>query len=210
MKHTSGIIFISLLFIACNTQSQSARSPKGYDLNHPVKYNMPEDLLEISGITFNNGDPNMLYAEQDEDGNVYTVKPGSYNVKQTKFGKSGDYEDIAITGNQVIMLRSDGKLYTFPFTDLQKPETSNVKDFKDLLPQGEYEGMYAEGQSVYVLCKHCSIEKTRKQTTVFTLNLSADGSLQKSGQHTIDVKQIEKLAGGKKIAFHPSALTRNK
>ncbi len=209
MKRLSFLLLIALLFTGCNTQPQGYRSPKGYDLNHPVKYNMPEDLLEISGIAFHNGNPDTLFAEQDEKGNLYYLKPDSYDVQKTKFGKSGDYEDVAITNGQVIMLRSDGTLYTFSFTDIKKPETSNAKEWSNLLPKGEYEGMYAEGQSVYVLCKHCSIEKTSKTSTVFGLTLAADGSLKNTAQYTIDVRQIEKLAGLSKLPFHPSGLSKN-
>lgn len=215
MKHLPGPILLCFIIITCLfyikcTGQQKSRSPKGYDLNNPVKYNMPEALHEISGIAFNKGNPDMMFAEQDEEGELFYFKPGSMNVKQIKFGQGGDYEDVAITNNQVIMLRSDGVLFTFPL-DLKKAEATNVKQLDNLLPKGEYEGMYADdsNQSVYVLCKHCSIEKTSKTNTVFTLKLSTDGSLKNAGQHTIDVGRISKLAGVKKLNFHPSGLSKN-
>ena len=46
-------------------------------------------------------------------------------------------------------------------------------------------------------------------STVFSLKLSVDGSLKNAGQFNIDVKKIEELTGKKKIAFHPSALSKN-
>ena len=200
---------VAFLLAGC-TGNKSYQGPNEYDLNTPVKYNMPEDLLEISGIAFNKGNPDTLYAEQDEQGELFYFKPGSNKINQLKFGKSGDYEDVVVSNGWVIMLRSDGTLFTFPLTDLKKAETNSNKQ-QDLLPKGEYEGMYADdvSQSVYVLCKHCSIEKTSKTTTIFNLKLSADGSLQSSGQSTIDVKKIEELTGGNKISFHPSALAKN-
>ena len=170
---------------------------------------MPEALHEISGVAFNKGNPDMMFAEQDEEGELFYFKPGSMDVKQIKFGRGGDYEDVAIINNQVIMLRSDGVLFTFPL-DLTKAEATNVKQLGNLLPKGEYEGMYADdNQSVYVLCKHCNIEKASKTSTVFTLKLSADGSLKSAGQHTIDVGRISELAGLKKMTFHPSGLSKN-
>jgi uncharacterized protein YjiK len=203
------ILITCLLFIKCTGQ-QKIRSPKGYDLNKPVKYNMPDNLTEISGIAFNKGNPDTIFAEQDEEGELFYFKPGNKNVQHIKFGKSGDYEDVAISNNQVIMLRSDGVLFTFPL-DLKTTEVTNAKEWNNLLPQGEYEGMYADesDQSVYVLCKHCSIEKSSKICTVFNFKLSDDGSLKSIGQNTIDVKKIEELTGKKKIAFHPSALSKN-
>ena len=190
-------------------QKKSSVSPAGYDLNKPVKYNMPDVLTEISGIAFNQGDPNILYAEQDEEGVLFALKPGSQDSKQTRFGGSGDYEDIALINDMVIMLRSDGTFFTFQLSGA-KGATVISKKQKDLLPQGEYEGLYGDRDgSVYALCKHCSIEKTSKTTTVFTLKAATDGTLTNAGQNTIDVKKIEQLAGTKKISFHPSALAKN-
>ncbi|MDO3640848.1 SdiA-regulated domain-containing protein [Mucilaginibacter sp. L3T2-6] len=201
---------ICLFCIHCTgQQKRKSPSPAGYDLNKPVKYNMPDALTEISGIAFNQGDPNVLYAEQDEEGVLFYFKPGSNNLKTIRFAGHGDYEDVAISNQQVVMLRSDGKLYTFPLTGLKNSEVDAVKQ-KDLLPGGEYEGLYGDNDgSIYALCKHCSIEKTSKTTTIFTLKLAADGTLSDAGQNTIDVKKIEQLLGAKKIAFHPSALAKN-
>lgn len=205
----SFVAITCLLCVNCTGQ-QNIRSPKGYDLSKPEKYNMPDNLTEISGIAFHKGNPDTLFAEQDEKGELFYFKPGSNNFQHIKFGKSGDYEDVAISNNQVIMLRSDGVLFTFPL-DLKTPEITNAKEWNNLLPQGEYEGMYADesSQLVYVLCKHCSIEKSSKTCTVFTLKLAADGSLKSEGQTAIDVKKIEELTGKKKIAFHPSGISKN-
>lgn len=202
---------LTLLIIlnSCADQ-QPTKSPDGYDLNNPVKYNMPDALTEISGIAFNQGNPDTLYAEQDEDGLLFYFPLGANEINQLKFGKSGDYEDIAISNNWIIMLRSDGTLFTFPLKNLKNGETSSIKQ-DDLLPQGEYEGMYADeaGQSVFVLCKHCSVDKASKTATVFNFRLSEDGSLKNAGQSSIDVRKIAELAGLDKISFHPSALAKN-
>jgi uncharacterized protein YjiK len=202
-----------LLCIKCTGRQKAngaGSSPAGYDLSQPAKYNMPDNLTEISGIAFNQGNPDTMYAEQDEKGELFHFKPGSSDVQHVKFGKSGDYEDLAISNGQVIMLRSDGTLYTFPLKDLTNAEIA-TKQQDNLLPQGEYEGLYADDtdQSVYVLCKHCSMEKSSKTSTVFNLKLSADGSLKSAGQFDIDVKKIGELAGKKIGAFHPSALSKN-
>jgi len=216
MRNMFKPLYLFILFSVClccinctGQQKKSTPSPSGYDLNRPVKYNMPDVLTEISGIAFNQGDPGLLYAEQDEDGVLFAIKPGLTDSKQTRFGSGGDYEDIAITNGIVIMLRSDGTFFTFPLADTKNAEVKSKKQ-KDLLPAGEYEGMYADKDgSVYALCKHCSIEKTSKTTTVFTLKLTAEGMLSTAGQNTIDVKKIEQLTGTKKISFHPSALAKN-
>ncbi|EHQ30614.1 SdiA-regulated domain-containing protein [Mucilaginibacter paludis] len=186
-------------------------SPPGYDLNKPVKYNMPESLHEISGIAFHHGKPDSLYAEEDEDGKVYYMHLGDPKVNHSRFGKAGDYEDITILGEQVVMLRSDGVFFVFPFNGLRNPEIKNVQKWNYILPSGEYEGLFGDEKNnqLYVLCKHCSDDNTAKSSSGYIFKLLPDGSVKQSGQFNINVKEIEALTGTKKIAFHPSAITKN-
>ncbi|WP_255496325.1 SdiA-regulated domain-containing protein [Mucilaginibacter sp. FT3.2] len=186
-------------------------SPKGYDLNKPVKYYMPDELLEISGIAFKDGKGDSVYAEQDEDGKVYYLKLGEKKVNYTTFGKKGDYEDIAICRNQVIVLRSDGVLFSFPFNQVRSREAAGVQKLNNLLPTGEYEGMYADEKTglLYVLCKHCADDKTTKNSSGYILALQPNGTLKQSGAFNVDVTAIQKLTDKKKISFHPSALAKN-
>lgn len=172
---------------------------------------MPNSLYEISGITFNGINDDTIYAEQDEEGVLFYFKPGSKTILQTKFGKKGDYEDVAICNKTVIMLRSDGTLYTFPLSQTHYNRADSVKEWASLLPAGEYEGLYADAAAnkLYVLCKHCSDEKTSRQGGGSIFSVGADGALSPSGSFDIRVKEIEKLAGQNKIAFHPSAIARN-
>lgn len=202
---------LSGISCANKADNNNGGSPKGYDLNKPVKYNMPDALTEISGIAFYQGKPDMIFAEQDEDGNVYSFKLGDKQVTTSKFGKKGDYEDIAICHNQVVLLRSDGVLFTFPFSEVKKPEIANVKKQQGILPTGEYEGLYADEKSglLYVLCKHCADDRTTKTSSVYVLALQADGSVKQSGGFSINIKEIEKIINKKRISFHPSALTKN-
>jgi hypothetical protein len=66
------LLLIGLVSSSCSqTKSKGDKSPAGYDLGNPVKYEMPTELLEISGIAFNQGDNSVVYAEQDEDGHIF-------------------------------------------------------------------------------------------------------------------------------------------
>ncbi|HEY9196517.1 MAG TPA: SdiA-regulated domain-containing protein [Mucilaginibacter sp.] len=186
-------------------------SPDGYDLNRPVKYNMPDELLEISGIAFNNGRSDTLYAEQDEEGKVFYFKPGDTQVRHCKFGKKGDYEDIAICRGRVIILRSDGVLFSFPLSQVRNKDAANVQELNGLLPKGEYEGMYADEKTglLYILCKHCADDRTTKYSSGYILALQANGALKQSGNFGVDVKAIAGAAGEKHLSFHPSGLAKN-
>lgn len=200
-----------ILSTACSQNPKDFGSPQGYNMNKPKKIVMPPSLHEISGIAFNKGNSDTIYAQQDEEGRLFFLKPGDRRAVSYKFGKHGDYEDVAICNNYVILLRSNGALYTFPLSDIHGEESDNVKELKDLLPKGEYEGMYADENRnlLYVLCKQCANEKTSKTAKGYILQLAGDGMIAQSSSFTFDVKDVETLAGAKKINFHPAALAKN-
>jgi len=204
------LLGMAMLFTACS-RNKVFKSPKGYDLNNPQRIIMPASLHEISGITFYQGRTDTVYAEQDEDGRLFYLKPGDKKAESFHFGKHGDYEDVAICNGYVIMLKSDGKLYTFPMTDIHGTETDHVVEWKDLLPQGEYEGMYADetNRLIYILCKHCQDEKTTKIAQGYIFQLSNDGKISQSSSFVVNIQDVEALTGEKKINFHPSALGHN-
>ena len=187
-------------------------SPTGYDLNKPQKFSMPDDLEEISGIAFHNGDASTLYAEEDESGRVYYLKQPDYKKAQySTFKDSGDFEDMAICGDEVIMLQSKGRLYTFPLAETSAPKVAHVQRFENMLPKGEFEGLYADQKTkqIYVMCKHCDMDKTSKQTSGFIFQLGADGKLTQTDKFKINVKHIADQVSDPKINFHPSAIAQN-
>jgi uncharacterized protein YjiK len=216
MANKSKLNFVFFLFAlftvsSCDSQKQNFTSPPGYDLNNPKRYKMPDILKEISGIAFNQGNSDILYAEEDENGKVFHFKLGDDRISVSHFGKRGDFEDIAICNHYVIMLRSDGVLFTFPVSETEKKEAAGVKVFEGILPAGEYEGLSAIDSvgKIFVLCKHCSDEKTQKWGGGTILQMDATGNLIISGNFEINIKQIDQASGSHKINFHPSALAKN-
>jgi uncharacterized protein YjiK len=210
---TRWLIFVCacLMFMSCESQQQKFSSPPGYDFSKPRRYKMSVELKEISGIAFNSGMNDTLYAEEDENGKIFHFKLGDKDIQTTRFGKRGDFEDIAICNGYFILLRSDGVLFTFPLSESRQREAQQVKSFEGLLAGGEYEGLASDEKTgkVFVLCKHCSNEKTRKAGGGTILQIDASGNLTTSGEFEINVKEIDAIAGTRKINFHPSALARN-
>lgn len=206
-KHFLAISFI--IFLSCSAKDGKYGSPKGFDLTNPEKFSMPDALTEISGITFYKGNNDILYAEQDEEGKLFWLHLGDNKADHVKFEKKGDYEDIAILNEQVILLRSDGVLFSFPLSEIHQEEIANTKKWEGLLPEGEFEGLYADDNQLYVLCKHCKDDETTKAINAYMLLMQPDGSFKQNGNGTIDVKTIEKLAGENKFKFHPSAFAKS-
>ncbi len=185
------------------------KSSLPYDLANPVKYNMPQNLFEISGIVFHNGDPKEVFAIQDEDGDLFHLGLTDKESKFTKFGGKGDYEDVAILNNTVIVLKSNGELHSFPISEINKPDVANVVKTKDLIPKAEYEGLAADEKAglVYVLTKEIKKNKS-DQTNIYAFKY-ADGKFTASGTFALPYQEIADLSGEAKIKFRPSALAKN-
>ena len=112
-------------------EKDTPQESKEYDLETPDRFNMPESLFEISGITFNKGKNDTVYAIQDEEGKLFRL---AWDVKvqyHTKFGKKGDYEDVTIVNDRAVILKSNGVLYTFPLSEAQFEEPADVKKLKN-------------------------------------------------------------------------------
>ena len=205
---------IIVLLSSCNQPAKNTNTNMfagHYDLTSPQVFNLPDQLKEISGIAFLNGNSNLVYAEQDEAGSVYTFHLGSENVSEIKFGKRADYEDVQICNGYMIILKSDGTLYTFSAEQAKKTNTeAAAQEFKNILPKGEYEGLYADNKTnqLYVLCKRCR-EKKSLVTSVYEIAMDAAGNLKPANVLSIDVKKIAALAGKKRVSFMPSALAKN-
>jgi len=203
------IPLLLISFWGCISSPQGIPSPPGYDLENPERFTMPASLLEISGITFYNGNSDTVYAIQDEEGKVFRLAWKEKIQQHVKFGKKGDYEDVAILKDNIIVLKSNGDLYLMPFSEAVYEEAENVREVKRLLPPGEYEGMYADNASgnLYVLCKNCATDNSKSAVTGYIL--SNVDSLHAAGNFKIDVSEIKAIAGKVKRGFRPSGLAQN-
>jgi len=210
-KYLLHLFLFTTAIAACSQKASKYTSPAGYKLDKPEKYIMPASLLEISGITFKDGNSNILYAAQDEEGKVFYLKPGDAKAQHTKFGKNGDYEDIAICRDKVIVLKSDGSLYAFPFSEIGRPEAVNVKEYKNMLPHGEYEGLFYDNltNQLYVLCKICRDADASSTATGYILSVTAHGTIEQQGSFSISVKEIAAMAKKEKMMFQPSAFAQH-
>ncbi|MEO6729582.1 MAG: SdiA-regulated domain-containing protein [Ferruginibacter sp.] len=202
------VVVTLLLFDGC-TQRVAVETPAGYDLARPEVLKMPASLNEISGIAFNSGSPDTIYAEQDEEGRLFYFPTASLDVKHKKFGKKGDYEDIAISHGTIVILRSDGGLISFP---LNLTTDEEITDAKELLPNGEYEAMYADETAglLYVLCKDCQTDNAAKSITGYILAMAPGKDIELKGNFQVNTKNIATKLNEKKIMLRPSALAKNK
>jgi len=105
----SVLILVGLLWLAFENPYLNPRLEKE---NYTVirKWEMPEELDEISGITWVG--KSRLACVQDEEGIIFIYDLASNAVEKTvNFSKSGDYEGIAVVDSTAFVLRSDGELF---------------------------------------------------------------------------------------------------
>jgi hypothetical protein len=214
MKYQRLIMLAAVLWatagiIGCASGQEEVKMPKEYNLDKPERFAMPESLLEISGISFYKGNNDTVYAIQDEEGKLFRLAWGNKKQYHVKFGKSGDYEDVSILRDRVVVLKSNGSLYSFPFSDAIYEEIDSVQEWPRLLPEGEYEGMFGDENPglLYILCKNCKVDD-KDNVTGYIYQLG-DSSLTPAGQFNVDVESIKPFSGKVKKGFRPSALAKN-
>jgi hypothetical protein len=201
------LFFIAVALCCCNDPVKNYTSPAGYDLTSPEKKNLPEALLEISGISFGPAASDTLYAVNDEDGSLFAVSISANNTQysKTRFAKSGDYEDIAFYRGKWVVLKSNGTLLCFSTYSIGNADSIAV--YKDMLPQGEYESMAVAGDTLYVLCKSCPADDPASGGTG---SISAY-AITESGGGLAMIRSISIALSGitKDRAFRPSAMALN-
>lgn len=213
MNKLFSIFLCAIALTACSQTSKQNESPAGYDFNAPVKYDMVTDLKEISGNTFYPGDASTIYAIQDEDGKLfYWNVADPKNVHHVKFGKHGDYEDVAMNKDYVIVLRSDGVLFTFPFSGIKADSLHSVNEWKGIISAAEYESMYFDRNSekLIILCKNCNVDAGKSGgITGYQLQLKEDGKPVLTGNFKINTEGVTSAKGKIKGRIKPSALAFN-
>lgn len=199
--------FLFFLFTNCDQQNKSKSnfvSPPGYDINKPEKIKVKEILDEISGIVYDK-ERNTLMAVDDEQGRLYSIDLAStFNYKLTRFAPGGDYEDLAFTGKEWFVLKSNGELYLAKniFTD-----SATHEKFPFPEKGNEFEGLYYDhsSNSLWLLCKSCMADKNKKVVSLYAFDV-ATRQFKQDVVWQLDVKKIKEQLSLKDLDFKPSAI----
>ena len=140
-----------------------------YDLNNPDWYQvLPVDLNEISGFTVNEeGDGG--WAVNDEVGNLYPFALVEGLMGQPfQFAGRGDYEGIEIVGDEVVVARSDGRLFRVRQGKIKEVESALDYDY-------DIEGLALDGarSRLLVACKGKAGpgKAFKRQRAIYSLSL---------------------------------------
>ncbi|MCB2409732.1 SdiA-regulated domain-containing protein [Hymenobacter lucidus] len=90
-----------------------ADAPTTYDWQQPTAtYALPKELQEISGVALLSGQ--RLGCIEDQTGSIHIYNLATKKIESTlRFGKKGDYEDLARLKNGWLVLSSDGTLFKY-------------------------------------------------------------------------------------------------
>ncbi|CAN5433181.1 hypothetical protein BH10BAC2_BH10BAC2_47540 [soil metagenome] len=201
-------VCLLFLFVNCNDQNKNKSafvSPPGYNINKPEKIKIKETLNEISGIVYSN-DGNALLAVDDEQGKIFNIDlTNNSDYTLSKFAPNGDYEDLAYTGKEWFVLKSNGELYLAKniFTD-------SVTHEKFPFPEkgNEFEGLYYDDASncLWLLCKSCAADNDKKEVSIYAFDV-ATRQFKPGAVWQIDVNKIKEQLSLKQLSFKPSAIS---
>jgi hypothetical protein len=195
------------LFLSCNAFNREDKqygTPGGYNLAEPTRYRVRQSMQEISGIVMA-PDEHHILSINDEEGKIYSIDVDADKAYPTsKFDKSGDYEDLATTGTDWFVLKSNGNLYHINgmFTD-----TVDATHYKmPLSGKREFESLYfdARDSSLVAVCKNCEDDKREGFTTAYRFRLNTM-EYDTVPAYRINVADIARLIGGDVGHFRPSA-----
>ena len=149
-----------------------------YRLDKPdSEYKLPGYLEEISGLSYYQ--EAQLACVQDEKAVIYIVElRKDLKITPYKFGKDGDFEDIAVLDQTAYVLRNDGRI--FRVKDFRRGK-NNVEKFETGLSEiNDTEGLAYDplSNSLLIACKGLpSIEKDNPYSgsrAVYRFDLTAN------------------------------------
>lgn len=178
-----------------------------YDFSNPIVINLPQALNEISGLAYYPKDTS-VFAIIDEDGLLFKISLNDpQNIKEWKFDKKRDYEDLVLIDSIFYVLVSDGDIVTVKF-DKDNNIIADKTPFKMLESKGnEFEILYKSADSGYLtlICKECKVD-SKNTISSFYFNYIDTTGYEKG--HVYDLSPWNEKEGDKKH-LKPSAAAIN-
>lgn len=178
----------------------------GYNFFKPTKtYEMPSLLREISGIALK--DAETMYCVQDELGAIFEFNMEKTVITQLhRFSDIGDFEDLTIANNSLLILRSDGLLFSYDTKNKQTKESTMLA-----LNSLDIEGLCHWNNELYLASKAAQINQDKDKRSIFKIDKT---KLHKPEIYLeIDIVAIRNYIAAKykglnasDIQFNPSAL----
>ena len=200
------ILGLSLFaFVACNYQEGSQQPlPEGmqeeatvhYDLDNPdIVYDLPANLNEISGISIYQ--ESKIACIQDEHAIIYIFCTQEEKISSIiDFGKSGDYEDLAVLGENAYVLRSDGAIIMI--NNFEDNQRKVIEIETQLKARNDTEGLVYDinTNSLLIACKETPSLITKNHyegfKAIYRFDLKNDRLIEEP-EYLLDLSSIDKV-----------------
>jgi len=192
-------ILVFLVLVQCKNGPGSEKKINGYNFASPESsIILPAVLREVSGIIMT--EPGILACVQDENGIVYFYDLEMKKItKQINFGQNGDYEGIALAGDTVYVLRSDGLVYAI---EDFRSDNFKVVSYKTEIPSKDNEGICYDSLNnrLLIACKGKTGkgDLSKDERYIFGFDL-ATGRLSRDPVYSFDMKELLDFAAVKEI-----------
>ena len=209
-KFLKGLYYIlgSLVIftISCKPKKYVYKSPPHYNFAQPLPFKLDIKLKEISGIVWDTHKDQFI-AHNDELGQVYFLdrSAGAIMGQPFIFNESkGDYEDIAMVGPDIYVLRSDGAIFKIGIDSSGKRNSTDLGKI-GLSDKNDFEAFYydAEKKALIMICKNCDSDD-KKIVSAFAYYPDSIGFVTKP-VYQIDAAKIKALSPRETSKFQPSA-----
>lgn len=158
--------------VLVNESPKVIQSTLAYNYENPEILVLDKTLVEISGLAYKD-ELDGLLTHNDEKGIVYEIsKDDGSIIKESRFGKKGDYESIEFYDHKYVVCTSSGNLH------LYDPVTKRTEKIKtSLSSKNDIEGMCLSTDNKFLLlaCKGQSLEKSKskKLKAVYAFDLQS-------------------------------------
>jgi uncharacterized protein YjiK len=195
-------IFIS----SCKPKKYVYQSPPHYNFSKPLDFRLDIHLREISGIVWDNQSDQFI-AHNDEKGQIYFLDRSAGAIIGEAFvftPEKGDYEDIAVIGKDVYVLRSDGAIYKIGMDSSGKRNSVDLGKI-GLSDKNDFETLYydADKKALVMVCKNCESDD-KKTVSAYAYYPDSIGFVTKP-LYQIDAAKIKELSPRETSKFQPSA-----
>lgn len=170
------------------------------------RWEMPEILREISGISYL--DKNRIACIQDETGTIYIYNTTSNKIeKEIHFTSAGDFEDLAIAGETIYVIRADGKLFEITNFNSASPDIQEYST--GLTIKNDVESLHFDAKTNRLLLMGKAADPDNNhQKQIYAFDLKSKSRVKQPFMsiNTRD-KENENNKGSKRGFFKPSALS---
>jgi uncharacterized protein YjiK len=203
-------VFFAVTLMSCKGIGKKKEFPdaKMYDFSNPVVIKLPVALDEISGIAYYPKDTS-VFAIIDEDGLLFKIPiMNPTAIKQWRFDKKRDYEDVVLIDSTFYVLVSNGDIETIHFKgDSIYTEKSDFSTHSKKV--NEFESLYFNSDSgnLVMVCKQCE-EDNKKTFSSFSYSIHDSVNTYKP-YLTMDAVPIIQNLGKEKFRVKASAAAIN-